>query len=183
MSQGPYQNQMPPAGPPPKSGGGMKTVLIVLLTLGVLSLVCCGGCVAFFYVGGQSLMGAGFTEIAMQRIRGNQEVIDKFGEPLTQGLPTSSSVNLQEGGASTVEFELSGPKGKGKVHAELTNTKNGPEPTVIRVTAPDGSTINVPTGDDPTNLNFDAGLDEGIQMEEEAAPATPPATEGEDATE
>lgn len=177
MSQGPYQT--PPAGQPPKSGGGMRTLIIVLLVLGVLGLICCGVCGGFMYwgakVGSQALV-----DPVMQRIRANQQVKDALGEPLTAGFPSNMKV---ENADATVDFEVSGPQGKGPVHAELTAGPNGFEPRVIKVTLPNGSVVDVPVADDPTNLNFDAGFEEGIQMEDEATPVNLPATEGEDATE
>jgi len=125
--------------------------MIVLIVFGLLGLVCCGGCVGCVYFGGQGAIGLGLMEGAMQRIRTNQQVSDKFGGTPTATY-TASKLSLQEGSTSTVDFELSGPKGKGKCHAEFKT--NDPEPTLIRVTAPDGSVIDVSGAKDPTNLDF-----------------------------
>lgn len=180
MSQGPYQNQMPPAGQPPKSGGGMSTLLIVLLVLGVLGLVCCGVCGGFTYwgakVGSQTLI-----DPVMRKIQADQQVKDALGEPLTSGFPSNMKIENTDG---TVDFEVTGPKGKAPVHAELTAGPNGFEPKVIKVTLPDGQVVDVPVANDPTNLNFDLGPDAGgIPMEEEATPVVPPVGENKDATE
>src|SRR4051794_24347927 len=107
MSQPPLSS--PPPGPPKSSG--MSTVMIVLIVFGLLGLVCCGGCVGCVYFGGQGAIGLGLMEGAMQRIRTNQQVSDKFGGTPTATY-TASKLSLQEGSTSTVDFELSGPKGK-----------------------------------------------------------------------
>jgi len=166
MSQAPFGS--PPPGPPPRASG-MSTLLIVLIVLGILVVVCCGGCIGACYFGGSTMMGAGLTQPVLLKLNTNQEVMDKFGGRVDlAGLPSSSSVNLQPGATSTVDFEVMGPNGKGQVHAELKNGPNGLEPTVIRVTAPDGTVINVPTASDPTDINIpEFDLDGGIQIEEE----------------
>lgn len=145
----------PPSGPPPQKSG-MSTIMIVLIIGGLIVFLCCGAC------GGCMYFGAGeatkWRDAVMAKVKTNQAVKDAFGEPITASFPSNvSSVNLQ----TTMEFAITGPKGSGKVHAEGTNGPNGFEPSVIHVTAPDGKIIDVNAKTDPTDLEFDTGIDEG----------------------
>lgn len=129
MSQGNYN------APPPKSGG-MSTVMIVLIIFAVLGLICVGACGFCIYSAQQFGNSALKMGAAQLRIEGNQQIEDKFGTPLQPALPSAST-------ATSVDYDLSGPKGKGKVHAEFKTGGDGmPEPTVIKVTAPDGTVID-----------------------------------------
>jgi hypothetical protein len=123
----------------------MSTVMIVLIVFALLGLVCCGGCVASFYWLGKTGGGAALMGTVLPQVQMNSAVTEKFGghiEPT--GLPTQSSANFQQGATSTVDFGISGPKGQGTVHAEMTTGgAQGFTPTVIKVTAPDGSVIDV----------------------------------------
>lgn len=140
MSQGNFN-----APPPAKSGGGMSTVMIVVIVLALLGLLCCGGCVGSCWYAGRVGGGAAVMASVLPKIQMHATVTEKFGgliEPT--GLPTQSNASFQEGATSTVDFEITGPKGKGTVHAETkTGGPQGFTPTVIKVTAPDGTVIDV----------------------------------------
>jgi hypothetical protein len=156
MSQGNFS-----APPPPKSGGGMSTVMIVLIVFAALGLVCCGGCVYSLYLAGKAGGGAALMGVTLPEVTMHPTVRDKFGgdvEPT--GLPTQSNANFQEGATSTVDYEISGPSGKGQVHAEMkTGGAQGFTPTVIKVTAPDGTVIDVlaPTAEAGPEMPDDLG--------------------------
>lgn len=156
MSQGNFN-----APPPAKSGGGMSTVMIVLLVFAVLGLVCCGGCVYSLYLAGKAGGGAALMGVTLPQVQTHPTVTEKFGGQIEPtGLPTQSSANFQEGATSTVDYEISGPNGKGKVHAELTT--GGPQgftPKVIKVTAPDGAVIDVlaPTSEVAPEMPVETG--------------------------
>ena len=160
----PYQT--PPGGQAPRTGGGMSTLMIVGLVLLVLALVCCGGCVSCGYLGYQGV-SSGLAEPAMARIRASEEVKAKLGENLTA---SSTSFNIQNNSA-TADFTVTGSLGSGQTHAEYLLGPNGWEPTAIRVTATDGTVIDVPTTEDPTNLNFDNFDDGSIPVDEGNMPA------------
>jgi hypothetical protein len=156
MSQGNFN-----APPPAKSGGGMSTVMIVLIVFAVLGLLCCGGCVAIFYGLGKAGGGAALMGVTLPQVQMHPTVREKFGgEIQPTGLPTQSNANFQEGATSTVDYDISGPSGKGKVHAEMkTGGPQGFSPTVIKVTAPDGTVIDVlaPTSEAAPEMPDDTG--------------------------
>jgi len=160
MSQGNFN-----APPPAKSGGGMSTVMIVLLVFAVLGLICCGGCLYSVYFLGKAGGGAALMGVTLPQVQMHSTVRDKFGGDIEPtGLPTQSNANFQEGATSTVDYEIKGPKGNGKVHAELTT--GGPQgftPKVINVTAPDGSVIDVlaPTSEGAPIMPDDSGDTDG----------------------
>lgn len=172
MSQGPYGNPPPPQ--QPSSGGGMSIVMIVIIVLVILGLICAGACglVGFLgYAGIQAAGGLGLQQQGMMSISTNPEVIDKLGEPLTESPPSKTSLVLQEGSKSSVEFEVVGSKGKGKAVVEATMTKNGFNIDSIRVDTPQGPITVDPKGFDPTELQIP-----GTETTEVPAPTTPPDT-------
>jgi hypothetical protein len=157
MSQ-PLSN--PPLGPPPKSRG-LSTLMIVLIVVGLLGLICCGACGGCMYWGANAAFKT--RDEVVQKISLDPAVKDKFGEPLTPGLPNIQIVNSN----TTLDFPISGPKGSGTVHAEGVSGVNGFEASVIRVTAPDGTVINVSGEVDKTDIttpDFDMEL-EGLDAE------------------
>jgi len=123
-------------GTAPAKSGGMSTMTIVLVIFGVLGLICvgaCGVCGYSTYRLGQSAIRMGAAQIHVQT---NAQVQDKFGTPLEPALPSATT-------ETSVDYDLSGPKGKGKVHAEFKTGADGlPEATVVKVTAPDGTVID-----------------------------------------
>lgn len=144
----------PQFGAPPKKSG-MSTVMIVLIVFGLIFLLCCGGCIGTCYFAGQAAGPVALMGAVLPRVQTSPEVIEKFGSPVEPaGLPTSPNANLSQGATSSVDFDISGPKGKGTVHAEVTLTPNGFDAKVITVTAPDGSTINVSGEVDKTDINI-----------------------------
>lgn len=146
MSEGPLAS--PASAPPPKSGGS-RTVIIVIVVLLLLIAICCGGClIGGVFVGGKAV--GLFTEPVVSRIRLNEEVKEKLGEPLTAGLPSMQNNN----GQIAIEFPITGPKGSAQVRAQLTEGPNGPEPTSIQVTPTGGSPIEVSTETSDTEIDI-----------------------------
>ena len=142
MSQGNYN------APPPKSGG-MSTMTIVLIIFGVLGLICIGACGACYYAGQQLVQGVGgavLAEVAMVNIRQDATVKAELGDDLT----SENAKFSMQGQTSTVDFDVKGPKGTGKAHAEFTGADpNNPaaqaKPGTIRVTLPSGKTVDIST--------------------------------------
>jgi hypothetical protein len=143
MSQGNFN-----APPPAKSGG--NTMMIVLIVIGVLGLICVGACGACYYAinrGVTALGGMAFAEGSLVFIREDQQVKDELGEPLTQ----ENAKWAMQGNKIVADFDVKGPKGVGKGHAEFEgadpNQQPGqqPKPGVITVTLPSGKVVNVST--------------------------------------
>jgi hypothetical protein len=142
----------------------MSTVMIILIVFAVLGLLCCGGCVASIYWLGNAGGGAALMGTALPKVQMHPTVTEKFGgtvQPL--GFPTQSNVSFQEGANSTADFDISGPNGKGTVHVEATT--GGPQgftPTVIKVTAPDGTVIDVlaPAAEMAPDMPDDVGMED-----------------------
>ena len=151
-----------PLSSPPPQKSGMSTLMIVLIVFGLIFLLCCGGCVGSCYFAGRAAGPVALMGAVLPRVQSNPEVVEKLGSPVEPAsLPTSPNADLSQGATSSVDFDISGPKGKGKVHAEVTMTPNGFDAKVIRVTAPDGSTINVSGEVDKTDITIP-----DIEMEE-----------------
>ena len=128
----------------------MSTFMIVLLVFGVLGLVCCGGCIGSCYLAGSAAGPAALMGAVIPAIQGSPQVQEKFGTPVQPvSMPTSPKVDFTQGATSSVDFDISGPKGKGKVHAEVTMTANGFDAKVIKITAPDGSSFDISGGKSP----------------------------------
>lgn len=145
----------PSSGPPPQKSG-MSTIMIVLIIGGLIVLLCCGACGGCLYLaGGQTTK---VRDEVMRKVNTNQAVKDALGEPLTpSNLPSNFKLENQQ---VTIDFDVTGSKGAGKVHAEGTNGPNGFEPNVIQVTAPGGKIIDVNAKTDPTDMEFDTPLDD-----------------------
>jgi hypothetical protein len=136
----------------------MSTMMIVLIIGGLIVLLCCGACGGCIYFG----MGATnqVRDEVMRKVNTSQPVKDAFGEPLTPNMTRNFQFNNQQ---VTIDFDVTGPKGSGKVHAEGTNGPNGFEPSVIHVTAPDGKLIDVNAATDKTDLEFDTGMEDATE--------------------
>jgi hypothetical protein len=129
--------------------------MIVLIVFGLLGLLCCGGCLGTCYFAGRAAGPVALMGGVLPHVQTNPQVIEKLGSPVQPaGMPTSPNADLSQGATSAVDFEISGPKGKGKVHAEVTMTPNGFDPKVITVTGPDGSVINVSGEVDKTDITI-----------------------------
>jgi hypothetical protein len=134
----------------------MSTLMIVLIIGGLIVLLCCGACGGCFYFGlGQTNK---VRDEVMRKVSASQAVKDALGEPLTPStMPSNISVVNDQ---VTIDFDVTGPQGSGKVHAEGTNTVNGFEPRVIHVTPAGGQMIDVNAATDKTDLEFDTGMED-----------------------
>jgi hypothetical protein len=122
--------------------------MIVLIIFAVLGLICVGACGACWYIGQSVVTAAGgmvFAEGSMGFIRQDQAVKDELGEPLTQ----ENAKWAMQGNKIVADFDVKGPKGTGKGHAEFEgadpNPQPGqaPKPGKITVTLPSGKVVDV----------------------------------------
>lgn len=125
-------------------------MMIVLIVVAVLGLICAGACGACYF-GMQSLVTAAggmvFAETSMVFVREDDAIKAELGEPLTQ----ENAKFKMEGNKIVVDFDVKGPNGTGKGHAEFAgdnpNPQPGqqPKPGTIKVTLPSGKVVDVST--------------------------------------
>jgi hypothetical protein len=132
----------PPAAQPAKKSGCMKWALIGCGSLLVLGAIFC---VIIVVVVFGAMKKSDVYQEALKRAQNDPAVIAALGTPIEAGLMVTGSVNVDSsGGHATLDFPISGPKGKATVHA--VGTKSGGEKwdyTELTVTPANGSKINL----------------------------------------
>jgi len=155
MSQGPY------AGPPQKSGGGGMTMLVIVLVIfGIIGVACAGICGLGIFglrwtaengpklaenIGktvGDAMLAGVMQFQAAAAVQADPQVREKLGDPLTLDAQDSQNTDLSTGTAS-FDFNVSGPKGKGKAHGEGHREGEQWKITKLQVHFDDGSTVDV----------------------------------------
>jgi hypothetical protein len=145
-------SQFSPGPSPPQKSGGGSVLTIILIVFGVLLLLCagaCGGCVYLTQSAVKS--GAAWVELSpvmsasLLEVQGNQQVIDKLGEPIEiTAIPTRTGSGELKSANEDFQFELKGPKGTAKVKGSATKDAGTWKVTAITVQTSDGATFNVP---------------------------------------
>jgi hypothetical protein len=116
-----------------------RTPLVVASVFGVVLLLCGGGCILSLFYGGSSLAGFALMGSVLPLIQNDEAIIEKLGDNVQPtGMPDASSLNMNEGGRSVVEFEIAGSKSTGTVRAEVVNQAGVMKPQSIRVSTADG---------------------------------------------
>lgn len=127
--------------PPPPRSSGMKWVLIVLVVLGLLALVCCGGCAAFTYWGYTVGAKQAGLEVAAQ-VEDDPAVQEHLGDNLELMMNLSSSTQeQQQRGRQVLVFDATGSKGSGTIIV-FPNPGGGPgsfESAILKL--PDGKEL------------------------------------------
>lgn len=133
-----------PYGEQPKSSGG-SFLTIILIVLGVIFLLCagvCGGCYILASRAGTAMvleLQAFGPSLAASM---SQEVIDKLGNPVEKvGNPRQIT-------PISFEFDIKGPKGTAVVSVVAEGEGENYKITSQKVTFEDGTTIDLPVGDD-----------------------------------
>jgi hypothetical protein len=112
-----------PAQPRPR-GWFARNLWWLLPTAILVVVVPIGCCVGIFVWLIGSLKSSEPYQMALERVRADRQVIEKLGEPVeaSDWIPTGNfSHHVNNGVASgevTFDFNVSGPKGTGRVHAE-----------------------------------------------------------------
>ena len=131
----------PPAAPPAKKSGCLKWGLIGCGSLLVLGAVFC---VVIVVVVFGAMKKSDVYQEALKRAQSDPAVTAALGTPIEAGLMVSGSVNVDSGGGhATLDFPISGPKGKGSVHAVATKAGEKWEYTELTVTPANGAKINL----------------------------------------
>ncbi|HEX3070395.1 MAG TPA: cytochrome c oxidase assembly factor 1 family protein [Thermoanaerobaculia bacterium] len=131
----------PPAAQPAKKSGCMKWGLIGCGSLLVLGAIFC---VVIVVVVFGAMKKSDVYQEALKRAQSDPAVIAALGTPIEAGLMVTGSVNVDtSGGHATLDFPISGPKGKGTVHAVATKAGEKWEYTELTVTPANGPKINL----------------------------------------
>jgi len=117
-------------GPKKQGSGALKWLAAGCL----IALLCVGGCaVGVYYV--FSGLGAELYAGALTKLQKHTVVVEKLGDPLKYGGIKKVNINNNKG---TIQFPVSGPKGKGMVSVTGTKTAAGWQIDTLTVTI-DGS--------------------------------------------
>jgi hypothetical protein len=112
-------------------------------TMLLLMVLMCSGClvsVALFFVNGLRHMEP--YMVTMDKIQTNQQVVEAFGEPITDcsWTPTLTA----DGNGIDMRWDIKGPKGKGKAYVKSRVTNQKFDIVVIEIMPPDGKKIIIP---------------------------------------
>jgi hypothetical protein len=89
---------------------------------------------------------------ALQRAQNDPAVIAALGTPIDAGIYVTGNVNLDaNGGHAKIDFPISGPKGKGDVHAVATMNGAKWEYSELTVTPANGPVIDLQPGQPATS--------------------------------
>jgi len=109
---------VPAATPPPKSGGCLKWGLIGCGVVILLGVAFCAALV--FFVFGAMKRSPVYKQ-AVARAQSDPRVQAVLGTPIEPGWWSSGSVHYENGnGDADMTIPISGPKGKGRIHATAT---------------------------------------------------------------
>lgn len=112
-----------PIAPPPSGVGRLvRNAGLLLLAL-----------VAFVAVGEYSMRSSSAYRTALAQARASRELAQAIGEPMREGWLVDGSIRTRgANGTARFEFDLAGPRGEAKVHAELRETAGAWSPEVLR---------------------------------------------------
>ncbi|MEA2238304.1 MAG: hypothetical protein QOC81_3028 [Thermoanaerobaculia bacterium] len=142
----------PPVGvPPAKKSGCLKWGLIgcgsALVLFGIFAVV-----IVVVVFG--AMKKSDVYQEALRRAQADPAVISALGTPIEAGLMVTGSVNVDSsGGHATLDFPISGPKGKATVHAVATKSGAGWEYSALTVKPDNGSLIDLTPVKPPTTTS------------------------------
>lgn len=116
--------------------------LLLLLSCGL----CCGVCGLGGFATFMGLKDSEAYQLTLERVRSDERVIERLGEPITDGLiPTNANINLNATGEDTANFmfTVTGPKGSGTVTADLVAPGEEWQFTTLTVNFDDGEALNL----------------------------------------
>jgi hypothetical protein len=138
----------PVAAPPAKKSGCLKWGLIgcgsALVLFGIFAVV-----IVVVVFG--AMKKSDVYQEALRRAQNDPAVVAALGTPIEAGLMVTGSVNVDSsGGHATLDFPISGPKGKGSVHAVATKSGEGWEYSALTVKPDNGPLIDLTPVKPPT---------------------------------
>ena len=124
-----YRPTAPPAPiAPPRSGFGRVARNAVLLALAIA---------AFVAVGEYSMRASPAYQAALAKARASRELAAAIGEPMREGWLIDGSIRTRgETGTARLEFDLEGPRGVAKLHAEMQKSGGAWSAVALRARVP-----------------------------------------------
>lgn len=139
----PPQQPMQPA-PPQKSSGCLKWFLVGCAVIIVIGII---GIAAVVFVAFGAMKRSDVYRGAFDRAASDPRVIAALGTPIERGFWVTGRVNIDtSGGHANLDFPISGPKAKAKVHAVATRDAEKWSYTTLVVTPDNGPPINLLSG-------------------------------------
>lgn len=131
----------PPPPPPPRKSGCWKWGAIGCLILLILGAI--GVAVLAFGVFAALKATDAYKE-ALRRAQSDPRVIAAIGTPIEPSFVVMGNVSVDgSGGQADMTFNVSGPRGKAKVHAVATRDPNGWTFSTMTATPRNGTTIDL----------------------------------------
>ena len=142
MTTTPTAPPVPAATPPPqKSSGCLKWSLV---GCGVLIALVAAFCAVLAFVVFGAIKRSEVYKGALHRAQGDPRVIAALGEPVEAGFIVSGNIHVNaNGGDAEINFPISGPKGKAKVHAVATLENGQWKYETLTVTPENGAMIDL----------------------------------------
>ena len=135
----------PPAAPPPqKSSGCLKWGLIGCGVVIVLGAVVCAVIMIFVF---GAMKRSDVYKGALNRVQNDPRAVAALGSPIEPGWIVTGSIHLDttSGGNAEINFGVSGPKAKGKVHAVATIEEGKWKYETLTLTPDGGAPIDLTT--------------------------------------
>lgn len=111
----------------------------------LLPFVMVGGCISILVVGvfGALKASDAYTK-SLEIVRADEQVKDVLGAPLEPSFLVSGNIHVSnQGGNADVHYDVTGPKGKGTVHAVAVKKRGEWTFKSLIVDSPNGEKINV----------------------------------------
>ena len=113
--------------------GCLSIVVIILAFIGIIAAAVFG-----------AIRSTDAYKNALQMARRNPQVIAALGTPIEPGWLVGGNVNVDnDRGSAEIDFPISGPKGKAKVHAEASKESGKWIYSVLTVHVENGATIDL----------------------------------------
>jgi hypothetical protein len=144
-------------------------ILGVILVVVVPTVVCVGCCGGLGMWGMNMILSSPPYVNALERVKGNHEVVAKLGEPIeTDGMPTLMNFN-DAGGTADFNFKVKGPKGNATVSFNAVKENGAWRYTTFNVTFSDGSSISLADDANSEESADPAETAETIDVEDDSA--------------
>ena len=141
MTTTPTAPPVPAATPPPQKSGCLKWAVI---GCGVVIALFAAFCAVLVFVVFGAIKRSDVYKGALHRAQSDPRVIAALGEPIEPGFLVTGNVHVDtRSGDAEINFPISGPKGKAKVHAVATLETGQWKYETLTVTPENGAMIDL----------------------------------------